>query len=201
MEETLKNAVANHCHFCKLCIVEERLLGGVSCKKNLYQKFKQGQWHDGIEWHPLRLGRAVDRASLIISKSRQQYIAKNNTTKVLVVKEFTQEHLTVMQTWSAMIKGFWNIKEFINYMSTHPFSRIIEFRHNGTLIGFDWIIELNELIIHQLLPWLKKEYSTMGIGVFAKEATLRIWERNIHLYGEDGTFKKQFGGWTYEGTF
>ncbi len=198
MEATLTRIKPDHCSICKLCPETEQLLGGEECKAKQYQQFKNAQWHDGIEWHPLRLGRAVDKNSIVLSKSRKRYIAKNKETKVLISSTFTEEHLNVMNMWSRGIQSFWNIQEFTDYMISHPFAYLLEFRVEETLVGFDWIIELNELVIHQLLPWLKEEYSTLGIGLFAKKASISIWENSIHLYGEDGTFKQQFGGWTYE---
>ncbi len=162
------------------------------------QRFRQGWWHDGIGWHSLRLGRAISQETLVLPKDKVKFKRRNKQTQLTVVKQFTQEHAGVLETWSKIITGFWNIREFIHYMSTHPWACILEFRVDDVLIGFDWLIELDEFIIHQLFPWRKDEYGPLGLGSYAVMASVDHWPHKIHLFGEDGNFKRQFGGWTYE---
>lgn len=194
--------MTNHCSNCRLC--RSRELGSVDCKNRIKAKFHQGFWHNGNGWLKMDKSRALTLSSLKQTKHSSIYRSRNQNTISSITYEFTEEHEKVLREWSLIISGFQrrgNRERFIFYMSTHPCSQILEFRINDELIGFDWLIVIDDTVIHQLFPWKKKKYSRLGLGTYGKEKSLEIWPTEVHFFGKKDKFKDRFGGWTFEGAY
>jgi hypothetical protein len=167
-------------------------------------KFYEGFWHNGRRWIKVKKGGALTLSSLKQTKHSATYRLRNEDTVLSLTTKFTKEHENILREWSEIISGFQHrghIGQFIFYMSTHPFGKILEFRINGELIGFDWFIHIEDTVFHQLFPWKKKEFSRLGLGTFGKEKSLEIWPTEIHFFGRRTDFKNRFGGWGFNGAY
>jgi len=171
--------------------------GGSACRLAILSKFAAGSWHNGVSWHGLRRGRALTQATLIRRDSFRRARNRNHSTETSVTRNLAAEHEAVFHDWSVLFPAFRHQDEFKLYMATHPFARIVEFRKGAELIGFNWIILLEPLVIYQLFPWRKTQHADLLLGYFCVDECLGLWPSCIHLLGEDGEFKRALGGWTY----
>ena len=192
----------NHCSICRLC--SEREIGNVDCKNLIKDEFYKGFWHNGRRWVKMKKSGVLTLSSLKRTKHSSTYRLRNKNTVLSVTTKFTKEHENILREWSEIISGFQHRghrDKFIFYMSTHPFGEILEFRLNDKLIGFEWLILIDDTVIHQLFPWKKKEFSKLGLGTLGIEKSLEIWPTEIHFTGRRTEFKKRFGGWTFDGAY
>jgi hypothetical protein len=135
--------IRTHCDICKLCGNAEQMPGSLACKNKIKHKFYTGYWHNGTHWHVMQTGRVLTKDTFWHTKKGKQALAKNKKTKTKVVTKYTQQHHELLHEWSNDISGFKQkdqMENFIFYMTSHPFCRMVEYRIDEMLIGFSWLI-------------------------------------------------------------
>jgi len=194
--------IKTHCDVCRLCVKTEQYPGSKVCENKMINKFKNGYWHNGNNWHVMQKGRVLTKATFKSTKNGRQAILKNKNTSTNITTDYSSIHHEILDEWRNDISAFnreGQMENFIFYMTTHPFSQILEFSVNGFIIGFSWLIIVDNIVVDQLFPWRKKRYSNLCLGVFENEMLLELWPGYAHFIGIDNEFKRKLGGWTYEG--
>jgi hypothetical protein len=194
--------IETHCDICQLCIKAEQRPGSPVCKNKIIRKFYEAYWHNGIHWYLLSKGRILTKATLKHTKKGKKARNKNKNILTYIAATYNHEHDEILKEWSNDISGFQSkghMDRFIFYMTTHPFSRILEYRLDGYLIGFSWLIIMDNTVIQQLFPWRKKRFSKLSLGAFENEILLDLWPGHMHFLGMETEFKSKFGGWAYKG--
>jgi hypothetical protein len=192
--------INTHCEVCKLCSKPGQHPGSQICKDKITGKFKSGYWDNGIEWVIIDTGRVLTKDTLIHTYKEKRVRQKNTNTKTHVVSKYTPEHEEVLREWTNDISGFkraGHIEKYIFYLSSHPFSLIVEFRIDGYLIGFSWLLVIDKLVFHHAFAWRKKRLSQLSLGTFEKVTLIDLWPDHTHYLGLDTAFKSKLGGCTY----
>ncbi len=192
----------SHCNVCQLCAKPDQFPGSINCGKKIADKFNSGYWHNGLSWLVLVEGRVLTNSSITAAGLEWKRARRaNKGTTVLLVKGYSQEHEAVLLEWNQDISGFQrqenHLELFVSYITSHPFSQIVEYRVDGALIGFNWVIKIGNLVVHQLFPWRKKRYPKLNLGKFSYQTMLEIWPESYHFLGLDTELKKKLGGWAY----
>lgn len=194
----------SHCSVCQLCAKPDQLPGSKDCAIKITDKFNTGYWHNGLSWLVLGEGRVLTKSSIAAAGLEWKRARKaNKGTLVLLAKAYSKEHEAVLLEWNKDISGFRrqenHLDLFVSYITSHPFSLIVEYRVGASLIGFNWVIKIGNLVVHQLFPWRKKLFPKLNLGKFSYQMMLEIWPESYHFLGLDTELKKKLGGWAYHG--
>jgi hypothetical protein len=193
---------ANHCSICQLCAVSEQFPGSNACGDKMTDSFMRGYWHNGNGWHIMRDGRVLTKSTLSNSQEWQRAQKKNKDTQTFITVIYNQEHESILLEWKddvAVFEDKESLEKFVFYITTHPFSLILEYRVGGILVGFNWLIKIENAVIHQLFPWKKKQFAALNLGKFAYQNIVYKWPECWHFLGYDSALKNKLGGWAYNG--